>query len=75
MNTINSAFGQLLREERRRLRITQEQCAGLLGVSKKTVENWESARFPVLPITQEGALARLYGIAEPFHKEVLTTCE
>ena len=75
MNTPNTAFGQLLRDERRRLRLTQEQCAGLLGISKKTLENWESARHPVLMITQEGALARLYGIAEPFHKEVLTTCE
>lgn len=71
MNTPNTAFGQLLRDERRRLRLTQEQCAGLLGISKKTLENWESARHPVLAITQEGALARLYGFQyEPHEKTV-----
>ena len=67
-----SPFGTVLREERRKLFLTQEQCASLLGVSKKTLENWEANRHPCLPITQEGALARLFSFQMEQVKLALT---
>jgi transcriptional regulator with XRE-family HTH domain len=56
----SSYFGKLLREERKKLGLTQAQAAEVLGIAKKTLENWECDRHPVLTITQEGALARLF---------------
>ena len=67
-----SPFGTVLREERKKLFLTQEQCASLLGISKKTLENWEADRHPCLPITQEGALARLYSFQMEQEKLALT---
>ena len=64
-NRTLSTFASLLREERRRLRWTQAETANYLEVNKKTLENWENDRHPPIAVAQEGALARLYGVATP----------
>jgi len=51
-------FAASLRSERKRLGLTQAQCAELLEVSKRSIEEWEAGKLP-LAIAQEGALARL----------------
>ena len=60
-----SAFAKLLRDERKRLGLTQPQAALLLSVDLKTLNNWENDRHPTLKVTQEGALARLFGLPSP----------
>ena len=52
-------FAEKLKAERERLGITQAQAASLLSVSKSVLAKWEIADRTPLPITQEGALARL----------------
>lgn len=48
-----------LKNERLRLGLTQAEASVLLEVSKSTVEKWESGAKTPLPVTFEGALARL----------------
>lgn len=55
-----SPFADELLRMRKKLKLTQEELAYILGVSKKAVENYENDRVSVLAITQEGALGRLY---------------
>lgn len=51
-------FAASLRSERIRIGYTQAQCAELLEVSKRSIEEWEAGKLP-LAITAEGGLARL----------------
>lgn len=46
-----------IREQRKRLGLTQEDLAKRLGVSIRTVQNWE--RGGVIPATSQRALERL----------------
>lgn len=55
-----SPFADELLRLRKKLDLTQEDVAYILGISKKTVENFENDRVKPLAITQEGALGRLY---------------
>ena len=52
-------FGERIRAERKRVRMTQAQCAELLSVSKRALESWEDGSAEPLIVAQEGALARL----------------
>ena len=52
-------FAEQLKAERQRLGLTQAQCAELLSMSKRWVEEAEAGRSDPPQITQEGALARL----------------
>ena len=52
-------FAEQLKQERERLRITQEQAASLLGVSKSVLAKWEIADRTPKELTHEGALQRL----------------
>jgi len=58
MKNESHKFAAELRATRKRLGLTQSQCAAVLGVSKRTLENWEDGRIP-LEVAREGALARL----------------
>lgn len=53
------SFAATMKQERKRLGITQAQAASLLGVSKSVIEKWEADTRTPLEITQEGTLARL----------------
>lgn len=53
-------FRKQLLAERQRLDLTQQQLADILGVGKRTVQEWEDDRKSApTEIAQEGALARL----------------
>lgn len=52
-------FAVTIKQERKRLGITQAQAASLLGVSKSVIEKWEAETRAPLEITQEGIMARL----------------
>lgn len=65
VNRTLGTFASLLREERKRLGWTQVETAAFLEVHHKTLEAWENDRYEALAVTQEGALARLYGVATP----------
>lgn len=53
-------FAETLRCARLTLDLTQTAAAGLLGVSRRTIQHWEDPRRPAPHVlTQEGALARL----------------
>lgn len=54
-----SALGDRLRSLREQRRWTQRQVADALGVSVKTVSNWESGRND--PRSSIGALEKLFG--------------
>lgn len=51
-----------IRDQRKRLGLTQEELAKRLGVSTRTVQNWEQGG--VVPATSKDALERLFGGAE-----------
>ena len=51
-----------IREIRKRLGMTQEELAKRLGVSTRTVQNWEQGG--VIPATSKDAIARVLGGAE-----------
>ena len=53
------SFGGQLKAERQRLGLTQAEAAALIDVSKRALEQWEAGERTPLPVTQEGALARL----------------
>ncbi len=53
------SFAQQLKSERERLGLTQAGAAAVLEVSKSALEKWEAGIKTPLPLTQEGALARL----------------
>jgi transcriptional regulator with XRE-family HTH domain len=52
-------FAEQLRAARKRLRLTQDGLATLLGVSFEAISKWERGLFEPSKITQEGALTRL----------------
>lgn len=53
-------FAFALRAHRQRLKLTQGAIAAILGVAKRTLENWERLEGgEPLQITMEGAIARL----------------
>lgn len=51
-----------IREQRKRLGMTQEELAKRLGVSTRTVQNWEQGG--VVPATSKDAVARVLGGVE-----------
>jgi DNA-binding transcriptional regulator YiaG len=53
------SFGPEIKALRERLRLTQAATAGILDVSKSTLEKWEAGKKTPATITQEGAFARL----------------
>lgn len=53
------SFANQLRDQRKRLCLTQSQADVLLGTCKGQVAAWESGRNTPHLLTQEGALARL----------------
>lgn len=61
MSAKKKTFRHKLKDERRRLGITQKETAKLLAMSPRTYEDWEGGFSTPAPITQEGALARLTG--------------
>jgi DNA-binding transcriptional regulator YiaG len=52
-------FADQLRDERKRLGLTQAEADALLDTCKGQVAAWESGRNTPHNLTQEGALARL----------------
>lgn len=52
-------FPEALKEARKRLNLNQPEAAGLLGVSKRTLELWEAGRTLPIELAQEGALTRM----------------
>lgn len=59
------SFADQLRDERKRLGLTQAGADALLDTCRGQVAAWESGRNTPLPVTQEGALARLRRIKTP----------
>lgn len=53
------SFAEKLKAERERLSLTQAETASLLDTSKSAIEKWEKGTKTPIPLTQEGALARL----------------
>lgn len=51
-----------IREQRKRLGMTQEELAKRLGVSTRTVQNWEQGG--VVPATSKDAVMRVLGGVE-----------
>lgn len=58
-------FAEKLKAERLRLGLTQAECAELLEISKRALEEWESGNRVPLVVAQEGALARLERHSKP----------
>lgn len=52
-------IGLRIKRARERLRLTQEQLAGQVGVSQKTIDNWENDR--TYPKSALGALEEVLG--------------
>jgi transcriptional regulator with XRE-family HTH domain len=52
-------FADQLKQERKRLGITQAQAASLLSIAKRTYCDWEYGITTPPEVAQEGALARL----------------
>lgn len=52
-------FAERLTSERKRLRLTQAEAAGLLDTPERTYWEYEKGKTIPLPPYQEGALARL----------------
>ena len=52
-------FHEHLKSERKRIGLTQTDCAAALAVTLRTYQYWESGEKSPSPLTQEGALARL----------------
>jgi DNA-binding XRE family transcriptional regulator len=80
MNEEANQFPDLLRAHRKRLNLNQPEAAGLLGVSKRTIELWEAGHILPAELTQEGALTRLSLFTpqppkkrKPPRKKMLTT--
>jgi DNA-binding transcriptional regulator YiaG len=57
--TPETPFSLRIRAERKRVGMTQSECAALLSVSKRALESWEDGSALPLAVAQEGALARL----------------
>lgn len=53
------AFATALQLHRDRLGLTQAEAASLLEVSARVYWQWEKGQSNALPVTMEGALARL----------------
>lgn len=53
------SFAETLKSFRESLGLTQAEAAALLDCGKRTLEHWEAGDRTPLPVTQEGALARL----------------
>ena len=51
-----------IRESRKRLGLTQEELAKRLGVSTRTVQNWEQGG--AIPASSRGAIERLFDGSE-----------
>lgn len=54
-----------IREQRKRLGMTQEEFANRLGVSTRTVQNWEQGG--AIPASSRNAIERLLGGVEEKH--------
>lgn len=52
-------FSQKLKDEQKRLVISQAEMARILGVSPRSVWQWISDKASPLEVTQEGVMARL----------------
>lgn len=52
-------FSQIIKENRKRLKLTLAQAAALLDVSPRVYWDWEHGKTKPYAITQEGAIARL----------------
>lgn len=52
-------FAEQLRAERKRLGITQQEAAEIIGASFEAVSKWERGLSEPPKFSQEGALARL----------------
>ena len=63
-------FDQTLKDERARLKMTQDEIAEFLGVSKRQYCEWESGRVVPMAIAQEGAVARLADSAGGMAREL-----
>lgn len=60
-NSLELTFSQWFLLRRRDLKLTQEQIATALGVTKQTVSNWENNRSePTLTIEQVKTFCRLF---------------
>src|SRR5260221_10928991 len=55
------AIGTKIKKRRQVLRLTQEQLAGRLGVSKSAVANWERGKH--FPLRYLGAIEQVLGIS------------
>lgn len=53
------SFAVQLKQERKRLGLTQVQAASLIAVPDRTYWEWEAGKTTPYAITQEGALTRL----------------
>ena len=58
-------FAEKLAREKDRLGMTLAGLADVLTVGQRTVEHWLNGDRTPLPVTQEGALARLSRIKTP----------
>lgn len=63
MALTRKAFATALKMHRSRLSLTQAEAATLCGVSPRAWWKWEHAEGGTLPVTQEGAIARLNSAA------------
>ena len=53
-------FAQVLRRERKRLHMSQQELAGLLGAHQQTVSNWETGRV-LIDEAQKHLLLKMLG--------------
>lgn len=52
-------FGETLKKERARLKLSQSGCAKFLGMSCRTLQNWEISRRTPSPWVQKVVLEKL----------------
>jgi transcriptional regulator with XRE-family HTH domain len=67
------AIGTRIKRARERKRWTQKRLAGLVGVSQKTIDNWENGRTE--PRSSIGALEEVLGVSltgEPAPRPVIS---
>lgn len=56
-----SRVGTMIKKRRQAMRMTQEDLAGQLGVSKSTVANWETGKH--FPQRHQGAVEEVLGVS------------
>lgn len=57
---MDKTIGELIRENRMRMKMTQEQLAEILGVARPTVTNWEADN--VVPVRSIKKLEEVFGM-------------